>query len=171
MTSEPEARPTDAEDASEPDPPFRFHHEVDVRFKDVDVGGHAHHSHALVYFEEARAAYWRDVVGRGGIDEIDYILAEARIRYHGRVLWPQRLRVGARVVRLRGKLFEMAYEVRGGNGDDLLVSGSTRQIMYDYEAGRSVAIPDDVRRAIEDLDGPFDRRGGSASIRSSEGNR
>ena len=32
--------------------PYRFQHPVDVRFKDIDVGGHAHHSHTLVYFEE-----------------------------------------------------------------------------------------------------------------------
>ena len=44
--------------------PYRFRHPVEVRFKDIDIGGHAHHSHALVYFEEARSAYWREGVGR-----------------------------------------------------------------------------------------------------------
>jgi len=46
--------------------PFRFHHPVVVRLWDIDVGGHAHRSEALMYFEEARAAYWREVVGKGG---------------------------------------------------------------------------------------------------------
>ena len=44
--------------------------EWDVRFKDVDVGGHAHHSHALVYFEEARWAYWARVVGSAAPAEV-----------------------------------------------------------------------------------------------------
>ncbi len=134
--------------------PFRFHHPVDVRFKDVDIGGHAHHSHALVYFEEARAAYWREVVGRGTLDDVDYILGEARMRYHARILWPQRLDVAVRVSRLGKRHFEMEYEVRSGEGE-LLVSGATTQIMYDYEAARSKAIPDEMRGAIEALDGPF----------------
>ncbi|HEX9885432.1 MAG TPA: thioesterase family protein [Longimicrobiales bacterium] len=144
-----------------PDAEFRFHHPVDVRFKDIDVGGHAHHSHALVYFEEARAAYWRDVVGRHGLDDVDYILAEAGIRYHQRVLWPQRLDVGVRVAVLGRKHWVMEYEVRSAGGDKL-VSGRTVQIMYDYAGGRTTRIPDDVREAVSALDGPFGRGEGEA---------
>lgn len=134
--------------------PCRFHHEVEVRFKDIDIGGHAHHSHALVYFEEARAAYWRTVADRPGLDDIDYILAEAEIRYHQRVLWPQRLKVGVRVSRLGKRHFEMSYRVLGDSGA-CLISGRTVQVMYDYEAGCPKPIPDDVRAAIGEMDGPF----------------
>lgn len=134
--------------------PFAFRHPVDVRFKDVDIGGHAHHSHALVYFEEARAAYWREVVGKGTLDDVDYILAEARVRYHARILWPQRLDVGVRVSRLGKRHFEMEYEVRSAEGE-LLVSGTTTQVMYDYEAAGSMPIDDDTRAAIGAVDGPF----------------
>lgn len=138
---------------SSPDP-YRFRHPVDVRFKDIDVGGHAHHSHALVYFEEARAAYWRSVVGRQGIDDIDYILAEASVRWHRRVLWPQSLAVGVRVSRLGRKFFEMEYEVRGSDGE-VLQTGSSTQVMYDYETGKTVRVPPDVVEALTRQDGPF----------------
>ncbi len=137
---------------------FRFHHTVPVRFRDIDVGGHAHHSVALMYFEEARSAYWRDVVGREGLEDIDYVLAEAEIRWHRRVLWPQDLSVAVRVTRLGRKHFDMEYEVRGGDGE-LLVSGRTLQVMYDYEAGGSKPLPEEVRSAIETRDGPFGRSG------------
>lgn len=135
---------------------FRFHHEVEVRFRDIDIGGHAHHSEVLVYFEEARAAYWRDVVGRAGagLDDIDYVLAEAAIRFRKRIFYPETLRVGVRVSRLGKKHFEMEYEVRSGDGE-LVSSGTTTQIMYDYAQGASKPVPDDVRRAVEALDGPF----------------
>ena len=65
-----------------PQDEFRFQYLVAVRFRDIDVGGHAHHSEALIYFEEARAAYWREVVGRARIGDIDYIMAEASVRWH-----------------------------------------------------------------------------------------
>lgn len=142
----------------EPEGPFRFHHDVPVRFQDVDIGGHAHHAHALVYFEEARAAYWREVVGRAGLDDIDYILAECEVRWHRRVLWPQTLTVGVRVSRLGRKHFDMLYRVVGDDGE-LLQSGRTVQVMYDYAAGRVKAIPPEVRVAIEGRDGPFGRGG------------
>ena len=134
--------------------PYRFRHSVDVRFKDIDVGGHAHHSHALVYFEEARAAYWREVVGKGGLEDIDYILAEATIRWHQRVLWPARLDVSLRIPLLARKHFVMEYLVTSAEGLPL-VSGQTIQVMYDYGAGASKRVPDDVRAAITARDGPF----------------
>lgn len=133
---------------------FRFRHPVPVRFRDIDVGGHAHHSEALMYFEEARWAYWREVVGRGGIEDIDYVLAEARIRWHQRVLWPQTVDVAVRVSRLGRKHFDIEYEVRS-DADELLVSGETVQVMFDYESERSVRLPADLRTVLEAFDGPF----------------
>lgn len=136
--------------------PFRFHHDVAVRFRDIDIGGHAHHSQVLVYFEEARAAYWREVVGRpgSGLDDIDYVLAEAHVRFRRRIFYPDALRVGVRVSRLGKRHFEMEYEVRSREGE-LLASGTTTQIMYDYDAAASKPVPGGVRRALEALDGPF----------------
>lgn len=127
---------------------FRFRHQVHVRFRDIDAGGHAHHSLALVYFEEARAAYWREVVGRGALDEIDYILAEATVRYHKRVFWPGTLTVGVRVSLLGKKHFVMEYEARSADGEPVL-SGRTVQVMYDYAAARTKRIPDPLRERIE----------------------
>lgn len=141
-----------------PEPDFRFHHPVDVRFRDVDVAGHAHHSQALIYFEEARAAYWRRVVERPGSDDIDYVLAEVRVRYHHRILYPGRLRVGVRVSLLGKKHFEMTYRVEDADGE-ALASGETVQVMYDYGAGASKRIPHRVRARVEELDGPFGRGG------------
>jgi acyl-CoA thioester hydrolase len=111
-----------------------------------------------VYFEEARAAWWRNVAGREGLDGVDYILAEATLRYHARVLWPQELRVGVRLARLTRKTFDLDYEVRSEQGR-LLVSGRTVQVMYDYDAGASMPVPQDVRDALEAHEGPFGRRG------------
>ena len=140
---------------SEPASPFRFSHPVTVRFRDIDVGGHAHHSEALMYFEEARWAYWREVLGRGSLDDVDYVLAEARVRWHKRVLWPQTVAVGVRVSRLGRKHFDLEYEVRGEDGS-LLVSGTTTQVMFDYATERSRRMPEELRARLEAFDGPLD---------------
>jgi acyl-CoA thioester hydrolase len=136
-----------------PDPSeFTFWHPVHVRFRDIDVGGHAHHSLALVYFEEARAEFWKEVVGRWELDEIDFILAEVRVRYHQRVLYPLRMKVGVRVSVLGNKHFEMEYLALGEDGKELL-SGETTMVMFDYEAGKSKRIPPEVRAALEAWEG------------------
>ena len=138
--------------------PYRFRHSIDVRFKDVDVGGHAHHSHALVYFEEARSAYWRRVVGRSDLEDIDYILAEATVQWHQRIVWPARIDVSLRVPLVARKHFVMEYLATSRSGE-VLISGSTVQVMYDYAAGASKQIPEDVRAAITAHDGPYGRGG------------
>ena len=109
--------------------------------------GHAHHSLPLVYIEEARAAYWRAVVRRHGLGEIDYILAQATLRYIRRIEFPGGLRIGLRVSRLGGSSFTMEYEIRDERGD-LLTTAETVQVMYDYERSRSKPIPSEVRSAI-----------------------
>lgn len=131
---------------------FRFFHSVPVRFRDVDVGGHAHHSEALVYMEEARWAYWARVAGREGVESVDYVLADARLRFHQRVLYPDILQVGIRVASVGRKHVEMEYEVRSGAGE-LLQSGATTQVMYDYGSGHSVRVPDELRERLEAFEG------------------
>lgn len=134
---------------------FRFRHPVRVRFRDIDAAGHAHHADALIFFEEARWAYWTQVVGKGTLAELDYVMAECRVRWHARVFWPQLLSVGVRVTRVGRKHFEMAYEVCSEAGEKLS-SGSTVQVMYDYAAGVSKRVPNDVRAILEGFDGPFE---------------
>jgi acyl-CoA thioester hydrolase len=118
----------------------------------VDVGGHAHHSEALIYMEEARWAYWADVAGRVGIDSVDYVLAEARLRFQQRVLYPGTVQVGVRVVSVGRKHFEMEYEVRSDEGE-LLQTGTTVQVMFDYGSGTSVGVPDELRDRLEAFEG------------------
>ena len=132
---------------------FSFWREVEVRFKDIDVGGHAHHSLVLVYFEEARAGYWHDVVGKGGVDEVEVILAEARVRYHARIYYPSTLRVGARVSKMGKKHFIMEYLATDSEGESL-ASGETTMVMFDYQAQRSKALSPEVIAAIRDHEGP-----------------
>jgi acyl-CoA thioester hydrolase len=134
--------------------PFRFRLPVGVRFQDVDVYGHAHHSRALIYFEEARWAYWGEVVGTQSIEDVSYVMAEVQVRYHRRILYPMTVEVCVRVSHLADKHFIMAYEARSPQGD-VLVSGSSVQVMYDYAEQTSTTIPPAIRAALEAWDGPF----------------
>ena len=127
---------------------FPWHHAVDVRFRDLDALGHAHHTLPLVYVEEARAAFWREVVGHRGLEGIDYVLAEVEVRFHEPIFFPQRLDVALRVSRIGSKSVGMDFEVRGEDGR-LFSRGRTVQVMYDYATRSSKPVPRDVRAALE----------------------
>jgi acyl-CoA thioester hydrolase len=146
--------PSNGESDGPPEADFNFSHSVPVRFQDIDAYGHAHHSKPLIYFEEARWAYWNQVVGTGEIPEVRYVLAEFNVRYHKRILYPDILRVGVRVTGVGRKHFVMIYEARSGTGE-LLSSGTSTQVMYDYASGGSAAVPDELRATLEAFDGPF----------------
>lgn len=127
---------------------FRFHHSLDVRFRDLDPMGHAHHSIVLIYLEEARARYWQEVAARPGLMDIDYVLAEIIVHYHRRIEFPQRIDVALRTSRVGGKSFVQEFEILAASGERL-ASGRTVQVMYDYAASASKEVPEDVKARIE----------------------
>lgn len=131
---------------------FRFERKVDVRFVDLDAMGHAHHTLPIIYFEEARAAYWREVAGRVSVTDIDYVIAEVRVQFKQRVLYPGTLTVKTGVTHVGGASFVMGYELRDAEGT-VLATGETVQVMYDYENSRSMRVPADVRERIERFEG------------------
>ncbi len=131
---------------------FRFHHDVEVRFRDLDPMGHVHHSLPLMYWEEARARYWREVAGRETVEAIDYVMGAFTLRFHERIRFPSRLRAGARVVRLGRSSWEMEYGLWDGDGL-ALVSGRSTQVMFDYDRGRSKPLDPETRARIEAFEG------------------
>lgn len=130
----------------------RFVREVDVRFHDLDAMGHAHHTLPLIYLEEARAAYWREVAGREAVTDIDYVMAEVTVRFHGRIEYPSQLAVGLRVSRIGTKSFDMEFEIRSSDGE-LKASGRTVQVMYDYGNGKAKEVPTEIRSRIVAYEG------------------
>lgn len=131
---------------------MRFHVRVPVRFSDLDVMGHVHHTIPLLYLEEARAAYWREVAGRQLVEEIDYVMGEVTVRYHRSIGYPGMVDVGVRVAELGGKSFRMEFEIRDAAGE-LLVNGATTQVLFDYDTRASIAIPDELRARITAYEG------------------
>jgi acyl-CoA thioester hydrolase len=114
--------------------------------------GHAHHTLPIIYFEEARAAYWREIAGRPAVSDIDYVLAEIRVQFKQRVLYPGTLTVRAGVTHVGNASFTMAYELTDEEGA-VLATGESVQVMFDYERGKSMRMPPDVRARIEKYEG------------------
>jgi acyl-CoA thioester hydrolase len=122
--------------------------QVPVRFRDVDAMGHAHHTLPLIYLEEARAAFWRELKGGASVDGIDYVMAEITLRFHARILYPSTVHVALAVSAVGTRSFTTRFELRSAEGT-LLSSGSAVQVAYDYGAARAKPIEEANRAVLE----------------------
>jgi acyl-CoA thioester hydrolase len=140
-----------------------FRHATDVRFHDLDAMGHAHHTLPLIYLEEARAEFWRQLKQRSDLASIDYVMAEITLRFHARIVYPSTLSVGIAVSRVGGRSFTTEFEIRDGAGT-LLSSGSAVQVAYDYTSGTSKAIDAADRALLEQWSGARERTQNSRAM-------
>ena len=132
---------------------FRFIVTIPIRFADLDAVGHVNHATYLSYFEEARSAYYFQLVGGEGVDRLTFVVAEVGCRYRAPAFYPGRVRVGVRVSEIGQKSFRMEYEARDAPSGRLLAEGHTVLVAYDYARRTSMRVPDEVRRAAESYEG------------------
>ena len=130
---------------------------IATRYSDYDTKGHVNNAVYLTYFEWARLQAWRKVAtGKPGLTETDIsdpplIVAEARVKYvsPANIGLPLAIQISVREVRTKG--FSFAYRVVAADDDRLVAEGDTVQVAYDYEAGRTMAIPPGMREALEEM--------------------
>ena len=122
---------------------------LETRYNDYDTKGHVNNAVYLTFFEMARVRAWRDVLG--GSPDAPFILAEATVRF----LRPAHIGIplGVEVVthEVRTKAWVWRYRVYDQRDDSTIAEGSTVQVMYDYDKGASVPIPDAIRARLADV--------------------
>jgi acyl-CoA thioester hydrolase len=126
---------------------FRFVHRQPVVLRDLDGFGHVNNAVYLTYVENARVAYLREVVGAATIAEIANVMATVTLTFREPLGYGDELEIGVRTSRVGGKSFGLEYEVWTADGR-LAAEASTVQVMFDSEAGQSMAVPETWRAAL-----------------------
>ena len=119
---------------------------LETRYPDYDTKGHVNNAVFLTYFEVARARAWLDVVG-GALD-FPFVVAEATVRYVSEAMIGDPLDVEISTAEVRTKAWVWRYRILDRRDDTLVAEGSTVQVMFDYEARRSVAIPEELKAKL-----------------------
>jgi acyl-CoA thioester hydrolase len=141
-------------DLGEPSP-YRFYHPIEVRYSDIDAQGHVNSARTFTYMEQGRAEYLQHLGLWDGKDfqAIGIILAEASCTYQVQILLEQRLRVGVRTSKIGNKSLEFSYSIEDRDTGQVMATGRTVQVAYDYKRGASIPVPDHWRKAIEAFEG------------------
>ena len=77
------------------------------------------------------------------------ILARVECDYRKPAVAGDRLVVRLRVTAVGNSSFTLEYEIVNAKTRELVAQARSVQVTYDYAAGRSVPIPDDMRARLE----------------------
>ena len=119
---------------------------LQTRFNDYDSKGHVNNAVYLTYFEVARTRAWLEAV-RGSPDA-PFIVAEATVRYLRPAMIGIPLDIEVATTEVRNKAWVWRYRIIDARDEGIVAEGQTVQVMYDYDAHTSVAIPPEVRAGL-----------------------
>lgn len=128
---------------------FRHMVRIQPRFADIDMMGHLNNATYHTYLEEARLAYARTVLQGGDKSEVSgMILAKTTIDYLKPIYRGDTILVYTRCTRLGRKSFDLACLILRESDQELMSTGLTTLVTYDYAAERSELIPEIWRERV-----------------------
>lgn len=141
----------DAGDANTPAPAAArpvFVAHVEARWGDLDAFGHVNNAAYLVYLQEARVQWMRDVPdwhGAGGMP----VVAAAQLNYRRPIAWPAPLAVQLSCMRLGTTSITLGHRIVGaGDADCLYCDGHVVMVWIDPATGEPAPLPASIRAAL-----------------------
>jgi acyl-CoA thioester hydrolase len=128
---------------------YRFSTTVRVRWGDCDAFGHVNNASYLSYFEEARIDYWKAVVP--DIPFTGMAIAHVTVDFKGQAYPGDELTVRVAITELKRTSFWAAYEVT--RGDQVVATGRSAQVFFDYRSQQSTPMPPAFRQRIASYEG------------------
>lgn len=125
---------------------FRYQLPIRVVFRDIDFYRHVNNAVYITWTETARIDYCKVAFDRPLGSAQNVIMASQNFNYEKQVEYDDELVIGCRVSRIGNKSLDMAYEIyRDG---ERVGYGVSALVAYDYDARRSIPVPDEWRRKI-----------------------
>ena len=119
---------------------------VTIRYSDQDAMAHVNNTALATYIEAARTAFIYDLIQKGGMEGMEFILARLIIDYHRELHYPGTVEVGARLIRVGTKSLTTGYGVF--KGEDCVATSECVNVFYDIGARKTVAPSASIRAAL-----------------------
>lgn len=127
-----------------------FRHRLRVRYHECDQQGVVFNAHYLAYCDICLVELWREAVeGYAGIAAkgLDVVVAEARIRFLAPLRFDDEFEMLLTVATLGTR--SMTLEILFDRDGETVAEAELAQVFIATDSGEKVAIPDDVRPALE----------------------
>ena len=112
---------------------------LEPRYNDYDTKGHVNNAVFLTYFEIARERAWIEALA--GDPEFPFILAEATVQFRSEANIGDPMEIEITTTEVRTKAWVWSYAIRDPRDERLIAEGKTVQVMFDYSARKTIAIP------------------------------
>ena len=122
-----------------------------VRYAETDAMGIVHHSSYIIWFEEGRSHFMREIgFPYSRVERLGYYftVVEVHARYHRPARYDERVVVETRLGELRSRGLTFLYRVLREADGRLLVDGYSKHVCITHD-GRIQRIPADLVRLLE----------------------
>ena len=122
---------------------------MDVRWQDLDAYNHVNNSNYLVYLQEARLKWLKDLPGEWYSPEAAPVMAHSEINYRLPIEWPANVEIELYLNRLGTSSMTIGHRIL--DADDatrIHADGSVTMVWIDTKTGRPVPVPQAVKEAL-----------------------
>lgn len=135
---------------SAPTPQLLIEVPIALRWRDLDAFNHVNNSTFLTYLEEARLIWFSRIDGPWFAEDYMPVLAATHVNYRRQLSWPGEVIVELRCERLGNSSLTLTHRILDAVDREKVYSdGSVVLVWVEAVSGKSVALPEAVRRACQ----------------------
>jgi len=131
--------------------------DIPLAWGEMDALGHVNNAVYFRYLETSRIEFIRTLgwkspaAGSGHLGQqgVGFILQSVQCRFRRPLLFPDTLRVTARLTAIGDDRFTLAHEIISTSANDVAAIGEGVIVTYDYARAAKTPIPADLRRRLE----------------------
>ena len=131
---------------------------IKVRFCDLDAMGHVNNAAYLSYLEEARLAYYNQVLQMNTNNlEFDAVVSRIEIDYIEQIRLGDEVEVYTRTAKIGNKSSDVEHliVVAGEKGRKIAARAMTKLVSFDYKTEKTIPVPEEKRLIIERFESGF----------------
>lgn len=125
--------------------PETYDHEIEVQYRDLDPRKHVNHAVFVSYLEQAKGAFFVDVLDTS-LADANTAIRTLEVDYEAPIMPDRRVRVSLGPVTVGETSYTIDYEI--ASQGEVVAAATTVSILLD-EDGRPRSLPDAWRRRLD----------------------